>query len=117
MFKVFVLLCVFPCIAYAVCPTGDLNGDCVVDIEDLAIIAENWLETDCSSPACGDINIDSHVNMTDLAMLAQKWHEASSPLAITEFMASNTATIADEDGDFSDWIEICNISNNITQGQ
>ncbi|QJE96483.1 lamin tail domain-containing protein [Luteolibacter luteus] len=27
---------------------------------------------------------------------------------ITEFMASNQATIADEDGDFSDWIEIHN---------
>lgn len=28
--------------------------------------------------------------------------------AITEFMASNTATLADEDGAFSDWIEIHN---------
>jgi CotH kinase protein/Concanavalin A-like lectin/glucanases superfamily/Lamin Tail Domain len=29
---------------------------------------------------------------------------------ITEFMASNTHTLADEDGDFSDWIEIQNTS-------
>lgn len=33
--------------------------------------------------------------------------EASS-IAINEFMASNGQTIADEDGDFEDWIEIFN---------
>ena len=32
---------------------------------------------------------------------------AANPV-ITEFMASNQATVADEDGDFSDWIEIHN---------
>ena len=31
---------------------------------------------------------------------------------ITEFMASNTSTLADEDGDFSDWIELQNTSTN-----
>ncbi len=31
----------------------------------------------------------------------------AAPL-ITEFMASNDSTLADEDGDFSDWIEIHN---------
>ena len=31
---------------------------------------------------------------------------------ITEFMASNTSTLADEDGDFPDWIEIQNTSTN-----
>jgi len=31
-----------------------------------------------------------------------------SPIAINEFMASNTLTLADEDGDFSDWIELYN---------
>ena len=30
------------------------------------------------------------------------------PLYISEFMASNTRTLADEDGDYSDWIEIYN---------
>jgi hypothetical protein len=33
---------------------------------------------------------------------------AAGDLVITEFMASNGATLADEDGDFSDWIEIYN---------
>lgn len=31
-----------------------------------------------------------------------------SGLTITEFMASNSRTLADEDGDYSDWIEITN---------
>jgi hypothetical protein len=32
------------CIA-ALSPEGDINGDCIVDEEDLAIIADNWLST------------------------------------------------------------------------
>lgn len=32
-------------------PVGDLNGDCRVNILDLAILASHWLE--CSAPECG----------------------------------------------------------------
>ena len=32
-------------------------------------------------------------------------------ILITEFSASNIETIADEDGDYSDWIEITNLSD------
>ena len=35
---------------------------------------------------------------------------ASGQVRITEFMASNQSTLADQDGDFSDWIEIQNTS-------
>lgn len=35
----------------------------------------------------------------------------ASPVVITEFMAANSTTLADEDGDFSDWIEIHNTSD------
>ena len=37
---------------------------------------------------------------------------AQTNLLITEFMASNTSTLADEDGDFEDWIEIYNPGTN-----
>src|SRR5205814_1407098 len=37
---------------------------------------------------------------------------AQTNVLITEFMASNTSTLADEDGDFSDWIEIYNAGTN-----
>src|SRR5215212_7514139 len=34
---------------------------------------------------------------------------AGSAVVITEFMAANSTTLADEDGEFSDWIEIHNV--------
>ncbi|HUL50956.1 MAG TPA: LamG-like jellyroll fold domain-containing protein, partial [Candidatus Nitrosotalea sp.] len=34
----------------------------------------------------------------------------ASPVIITEFMADNSSTLADEDGSYDDWIEIQNIS-------
>ena len=37
---------------------------------------------------------------------------AAGPLLISEFMASNTRTLADADGEFSDWIEILNPGTN-----
>ena len=37
---------------------------------------------------------------------------AGSPVIITEFMASNARTLADENGDYPDWIEIQNVSTN-----
>ncbi|MCA9167343.1 MAG: lamin tail domain-containing protein [Planctomycetales bacterium] len=36
---------------------------------------------------------------------------ALDTFAITEFMASNSASLVDDDGDFSDWIEIHNTTN------
>jgi len=36
--------------------------------------------------------------------------KASSPVAINEVMASNTLTLRDEDGDYSDWLELYNSS-------
>lgn len=34
-------------------------------------------------------------------------------LAISEFMAANNTTLRDQDGDFSDWIEICNLTDHV----
>ncbi|YCM43183.1 lamin tail domain-containing protein [Verrucomicrobiaceae bacterium 227] len=36
------------------------------------------------------------------------WASASGELVISEFMASNSSTLADEDGQFPDWVEIEN---------
>ena len=36
---------------------------------------------------------------------------ALDTFAITEFMASNSASLVDDDGDYSDWIEIHNTTN------
>ena len=41
-------------------------------------------------------------------LLAASASSASAEIVISEFMASNSATLADEDGEFPDWIEISN---------
>lgn len=50
------------------CP-GDLNGDGVVDIADLAILLANFGAQDGVSAAEGDLDGDGDVDVTDLAML------------------------------------------------
>ncbi len=40
---------------------------------------------------------------------------AEAQLVISEFMAANGSTIADEDGDFSDWIEVKNTGTSAVQ--
>src|SRR5437879_1199689 len=42
---------------------------------------------------------------------------AASPVVISEFMANNTHTLFDEDGDSSDWVEIHNISAGVVNLQ
>ena len=103
------LLAVIAPPAPAACPLGDLDGNCVVDIGDLGNIADHWL-SDGMGPTCGDLDLDGRADLNDLALMAVQWQDAASPLRITEFMASNSTTIADDDGDFSDWMEIHNIS-------
>src|SRR5437867_10215174 len=44
-------------------------------------------------------------------LLASSVH-AQTNVLITELMAANTSTLADEDGDFEDWIEIYNAGTN-----
>ena len=59
---------------------GDINNDSKVNFDDLAIIAENWLDN-CSGPSwCNgaDINTDNIVNMQDYAIYAGNWGKDSS---------------------------------------
>lgn len=41
-------LCSLPC--FAACPSMDFTGDCIVDFEDFALFAEQWLTTDPCVP-------------------------------------------------------------------
>ncbi len=94
----------------AVCPTGDLNGDCKVDFLDISVFAEQWLEpSDTSSePSCADLDGVSGVNMSDFALLTKHWHETGNPLVINEFMASNSSSVRDPQGEYDDWVELYN---------
>jgi hypothetical protein len=48
-----------------------------------------------------------------LALVLAPKVQASEPVFISEFLAKNANGLQDEDGDYSDWIEICNSSTNI----
>src|SRR4030042_1244411 len=98
----------------ALCPLGDLNGDCKVNFYDLAVFAEQWLDTGgCSHPACADLDGINRINLSDYALLAGNWFETGIPLVINEFMASNNSDsgISDPQGDYDDWIEIYNFGD------
>ncbi len=55
----------------AVCPPGDVDGDCQVEWEDLRILTEDWLEPG------GPANLDGEngVEFQDFAILAGNWLE------------------------------------------
>ena len=99
--------------ASGICPSGDLNGDCYVDMLDIQIFAEQWLEPSdpSSEPNYADFDGVNGVDMSDFALLTDNWHQAGNPLVINEFMASNSNSFADPQGDYDDWIEIYNAGN------
>jgi len=91
------------------CPVGDLDGNCRVDFGDISIFARQWLEDGtCSEPNCANLDGLGAVSMADFALLASTWLEDQTGLVISEFMAVNNDTLADEEGRFRDWIEIYN---------
>lgn len=50
---------------------GDLNGDLLVNIRDLSILASNWGHS--GAGILGDLNGDGVVNIRDLSILAAHW--------------------------------------------
>lgn len=56
---------------------GDTNADCLVNIEDLAAIGNNWLREDCGAENenCfgADFEPDGDVDIADMAVLVQEW--------------------------------------------
>jgi hypothetical protein len=52
-------------------PSGDANGDGVVNILDLALVASLY----GSSDATGDLNADGQVNILDLAIIADSYSQ------------------------------------------
>ncbi|HEV58275.1 MAG TPA: hypothetical protein ENN87_12410, partial [Phycisphaerales bacterium] len=88
---------------------GDVDGNGVVDLQDLRILAGQWL----GSPPfpegySADLDGDGRVTADDLGLLAANWLYEASPLVISEFVASNRQSLLDGDGQASDWIELHN---------
>ena len=93
------------------CPAGDLNLDCEVNLQDLQVLAEDWLapprQTE-GGPWRADLNGDDEVGMVDFAMMADNWCRSHTPVLINEVLASNGGYIIDPQGQYDDWIEIYN---------
>ena len=69
------------------CPEGDISGDCVVDISDMLLLAEQWLdELGCTGHPddCADIVGYDGVNLADFAVVAGNWLKTGSPIIINE---------------------------------
>ncbi len=56
---------------------GDVNGDGIVNSQDLALISSNWLATGTGQP--GDANNDGIVNSQDLALVSADWLNTFTP--------------------------------------
>jgi len=56
-------------------PDVDLNDDCVIDFEDLLVMANRWL---CEETVEADVYGDKRVNFNDYALLSEKWRGSLS---------------------------------------
>ena len=59
-------------------PVRDLTDDCWVDLRDFSILADSWLDSNCTDPGwCSDADIDrsGDVNMADLSLFVANWLE------------------------------------------
>jgi hypothetical protein len=69
-------------------PVGDVNQDCYVSIDDLALLASYWLADWCTGPDwCErtDISQDGVVNLQELAAISAIWLSCTDPLAPCNF--------------------------------
>ncbi|MCE5340243.1 MAG: hypothetical protein LLF92_03835 [Planctomycetaceae bacterium] len=58
---------------------GDLDENCVVNLDDLAIFTDQWLMSDPFDPIASDLNSDKTVNMKDLGIIANDWLKDNNP--------------------------------------
>ena len=90
---------------------GDIDKDCIVNMADLELIAAQWLTGTCQAIPCADLNNSSKVDMADFAVVSSNWSAPASTVVLHEIMADNETTLADNFGEYSDWIEIKNLSD------
>ncbi len=104
------LISVLACLesfSVAVCPVGDLDGDCSIGLGDMIVFAEFWLDT-----SSGGANLDgmNSVDIHDFSILSEHWGKTGYQLVINELMADNKTSIEDpqEAGEYPDWFELYN---------
>lgn len=57
----------------SICPVGDMDGDCIVRLSDLSLLAGAWM--DDMGLSYLDLNGDTLINIEELTLLAQSWLE------------------------------------------
>jgi len=55
------------------CPQGDLNEDYQVDLVDLSILYQEWLDPIYMGPFRADLDRDDEVNLSDFSILSKNW--------------------------------------------
>jgi hypothetical protein len=97
------------------CPDGDIDRSCKVDLADLIIFVDQWLDNaGCVGHPddCADLDeLEDGIGVTDFVVMAENWLEEGIILLINEVMASNNTTITDPQGEYDDWVEIYNSSD------
>jgi len=89
------------------CIPGDLDENCLVDLKDLMVFTEQWLDTGgCSDPNCADLDDDGNVDMADFAMFADNYRRDINPVVINEIH-----TDPDVKTEQVEFVELYNISN------
>ncbi|MBI9016778.1 MAG: lamin tail domain-containing protein [Phycisphaerae bacterium] len=89
----------------------DINNDCLTDINDIAILAQQWLLSDYQTTLIADIDKTNSVDLNDYVEIANDWMQEGSVVVINEIMAKNSSTLQDSEGAYPDWIELKNLSN------
>ncbi|MBN1436644.1 MAG: BspA family leucine-rich repeat surface protein [Sedimentisphaerales bacterium] len=97
---VFVMVLGLAAVAWGACPSGDFSGDCRVNLEDFAVMADWWLE-DCNAvnDFCEGVDLDfsGQVDVDDLIYIASQWRlddEAFVTIWDTSLGEGTTVTLA-----------------------
>ena len=76
---------------WAVCPDGDLDGNCRVDFNDVKFLADRWLDGPGSK---ADIVGSDGVNWGDFAIIAMNWGAVGEPSGSLRVTISTSGAIA-----------------------
>jgi hypothetical protein len=89
---------------------GDIDRNEIVDFLDLWMLADQWLDMPAclEDTYCADLDNRGGVTFKDFALLSSNWLTKTTRVVINEFVASNSRSLVDGDGNFSDWIELHN---------
>jgi hypothetical protein len=71
---------------------GDANGDRVVDVTDLGILASNWQQTQ-KLFSDGDFNYNTSIDVGDLGILASHWQTSLSASAPAQSPAKSARMV------------------------